>query len=215
MSQEIKLSIISGSHRQQSESVKIARAVEHQLSTLDGVSRDNVGVNLSVDLSVDLIDLANTKLPLWDVTFENIEQQQIELLADQLEDSDGFVFVVPEWHGMVPAAVKNFFLHYSGGQLAHKPALIIAVSAGEGGAYPIVELRSSSYKNSRICYLPEHLIIRRVQSVFNTDSENHPESQSYLERRMTHCLNLLVSYSLALRGVRQELPAETEFSNGM
>ena len=59
MSQEIKLSIISGSHRQQSESVKIARAVEHQLSTLDGVSRDNVGVNLSVDLSVDLIDLAN------------------------------------------------------------------------------------------------------------------------------------------------------------
>ena len=203
MSQKINLSIISGSHRQQSESLKIATVVKHQISNLDGLNRAN------------LIDLAETKLPLWDVRFENSEQQKIELVADQLEDSDGFIFVVPEWHGMVPAAVKNFFLHYSGGQLAHKPALIIAVSAGEGGAYPIVELRSSSYKNSRICYLPEHLIIRRVQSVFNTDSENNPESQSYLERRMDHCLNLLVSYTTALKVVRQELPVETEFSNGM
>jgi hypothetical protein len=40
--------------------------------------------------------------------------------------------------------------------------LIIAVSGGAGGgAYPVAELRMSSYKNSRICYLPEHLIVRQ------------------------------------------------------
>ncbi len=41
--------------------------------------------------------------------------------------------IAPEWHGMVPAALKNFFLLWAAtGELSHKPALPCAVSAAEG-----------------------------------------------------------------------------------
>ena len=67
---------------------------------------------------------------------------------------------------MVPAALKNFFLLWAAtGELSHKPALPCAVSAGEGGAYVISELRMSSYKNNRLCWLPEQLIARQVKSI--------------------------------------------------
>ncbi len=63
----------------------------------------------------------------------------------------------------VPAGLKNFFLMFSRFELGHKPAMIVAVSSGDGGAYPVAELRMSSYKNNRICYIPEQLNLRNVE----------------------------------------------------
>ena len=71
--------------------------------------------------------------------------------------------IAPEWHGQVPAGLKNFFLICGRAEVGHKPALITTVSSGDGGAYPVAELRMSSYKNNRICYIPEQLIIRNVE----------------------------------------------------
>ncbi len=36
-----------------------------------------------------------------------------EPYAKRLQAADGFVVVSPEWHGMVPAGLKNFFLYCS------------------------------------------------------------------------------------------------------
>ena len=161
------------------------------------------------------IDLAVHKLPLWDVEIPSGDEARVKELAGILDNSDAFVFVVPEWHGMVPAAMKNFFLFFSAGYLAHKPALIVSVSAGEGGSYPIAELRASSYKNSRICYLPEHLIVRKVEQVFNAEGKNDERSQAYLEERLNYCLEMLLCYSRGLAQVRKELPDASAFPNGM
>ena len=76
-------------------------------------------------------------------------------ISNKLASSDAFIVISPEWHGMAPAGLKNFFLMWGKGELAHKPALIITVSSGDGGSYPVAELRMSSYKNNRICFLPE------------------------------------------------------------
>src|SRR5690606_35647286 len=125
-------------------------------------------------------------------------------LRQELHSCDGFVIISPEWHGMVPAGLKNFLLMWTaGGELAHKPALIVTVSASVGGSYPVAELRMSGYKNNRLCFLPEHLIVRNVGSVFNANSEdNDPKSQQYLSERLLYCLQLLREYALALRQVR-------------
>ena len=40
---------------------------------------------------------------------------------------------------------KNFFLHCNKGELSHKPALLVSISSGNGGSYPISELRSSNF----------------------------------------------------------------------
>ena len=45
-------------------------------------------------------------------------------LKSQLDACDGFIVIAPEWHGMVPAALKNFFLLWAAtGELSHKPPL--------------------------------------------------------------------------------------------
>ena len=84
-------------------------------------------------------------------------------ISNELETSDGFIMIVPEYGGMATPNSKNMFLLFNGGELFHKPGLIVSISSGKGGSYPISELRSSSYKNSHIMWIPENIIIRNVE----------------------------------------------------
>ncbi|MDO8862805.1 NAD(P)H-dependent oxidoreductase [Haliea sp. E1-2-M8] len=206
----MKIGIISGSHRPDSQSSKVGRHIEQTLT------------QQALCESCWFYDLGGNPLPLWDEGVWDQDnqhwQQQLEPLRQELHSCDGFVMISPEWHGMVPAGLKNFLLMWAaGGELAHKPALIVSVSASLGGAYPVAELRMSGYKNSRLCFLPEHLIVRNVGSVFNADSkDNDPKSQQYLSDRLLYCLQLLREYALALRQVRQSGKASLEvYSTGM
>lgn len=205
----MKIGIICGSHRQPSQSEKVARWIERALLA-EGHCEETW-----------LYTLANNPLPLWDEgIWEGDEswKQRMEPIAQELKSCDGFVVVSPEWHGMAPAGLKNFFLVFTGGgEVAHKPALIVTVSAADGGSYPVAELRMSSYKNNRICYLPEHLIIRFVETVFNEKPEDNKESaQEYFEARLSYCMRLLKEYALAFRGIRASGAASLEnYPSGM
>ena len=204
----MKISIICGSHRPNSESGKISTYIKKQL--IDGGYCDQVY----------LFSLANNPLPLWQETIWEGDPEWAELLtpiAEELATSDAFVIVAPEWHGMAPAGLKNFFLMWGNGELAHKPALIVSVSSADGGSYPVAELRMSSYKNNRICYLPEHLIIRNVETVFNDDpARNDDAAQPYFEQRLDYCLTMLKEYGLAFRQIRASGAADlSEFKSGM
>jgi NAD(P)H-dependent FMN reductase len=206
----MKIGVICGSHREQSQSEKIGRYAATQLK--DKGLADEVFV----------YSLAGNPLPFWDEGLWQGEarwEEAIGILRAELDSCDGFVVVTPEWHGMVPAGLKNFFLLWPGSHvLAHKPALIIAVSGGAGGgAYPVAELRMSSYKNTRLCYLPEHLIVRNAGSVFNDDAtENDPKSHDYLHGRLLYGLDMLREYALALAQVRATGKTSLEtYTNGM
>jgi NAD(P)H-dependent FMN reductase len=205
----MKLGIISGSHRQNSQSEKIARHIERAL-VAEGHCEETW-----------LFSLAGNPLPLWDEGIWEGDpewQKRMQPVSEQLASCDGFVVVSPEWHGMVPSGLKNFFLIWTGGgELAHKPALIVTVSVADGGSFPVAELRASSYKNNRICYLPEHLIIRYVDTVFNDDpAENKESAQRYFEARLSYCLALLREYAAAFRGIRDSGAASLEnYPSGM
>ncbi|VAW68138.1 NADPH-dependent FMN reductase, partial [hydrothermal vent metagenome] len=130
---------------------------------------------------------------------------------------DGFVVIAPEWHGQVPAGLKNFFLIFGKNELGHKPAKIVTISSADGGAYPVAELRMSSYKNSRLCYIPEQIIIRNVEKVLNEKSEdNDVAADDYFRERIQWSLNILKEYVFALNQVRESGVTETDkFGNGM
>jgi len=122
---------------------------------------------------------------------------------------DSFVIVSPEWDGMVPAALKNFFHMFTEGEVAHKPALLVGVSASVNGAYPISELRMSSYKNTRICYVPEQIIIRYVEQVLNVaEPARVSAEEAVLRRRIDYALKLLGHYADALERVRDAFDFE-------
>lgn len=203
----MKISIISGSHRSPSQSMKVAKVIESIL--LSGICQ-----------KVDIISLANNPIPLWDSGVWDGEQKWQKLLTpyrEQLASSDGFVVISPEWHGQVPAGLKNFFLLFSKNELGHKPALIVTVSSGDGGSYPVAELRMSSYKNNRLCYIPEQVIIRHVEQVLNDSaSDNNRESDSFYRERLVWSLEILAEYATALNQVRASGVTQTnKFNNGM
>jgi len=205
----MKIGIISGSHRPASQSGKVARYIDKALQ------------QQRLCDETWLYDLAGNPLPLWDEGIWEGNEQWREILtplSDELKSCDAFVIVAPEWHGMAPAGLKNFFLMWTaGGEIAHKPALIVTVSVADGGSFPVAELRMSSYKNSRICYLPEHLIIRYVDTVFNDDpAQNKPSAQEYFEDRLTYCLEILREYALAFRQIRASGKASVQkYTSGM
>jgi NAD(P)H-dependent FMN reductase len=204
----MKIMLISGSHRHHSQSEKVARYVAQSL--LDNGQATET----------EVFSLAGNPLPLWDEGIWNGDagwKALLNPLSEKLAASDGFVIVSPEWHGQVPAGLKNFFLLWGAGELAHKPALIIGVSSVDGGAYPVAELRMSSYKNNRICYLPEHLIVRNVESVLNEDSsKNNPDTDRYFRERIVYAGGILGAYAAALKSVRDSGVTQTDvFRNGM
>lgn len=204
----MKIMIISGSHRENSQSDKVARYIAQSLL-------DNKQAT-----TTEVFSLAGNPLPLWDEGIWSGEakwQALLNPLSEKLATSDGFVIIAPEWHGQVPAGLKNFFLLWGAGELAHKPALIVAVSSSDGGAYPVAELRMSSYKNNRICYIPEQLIVRNVESVLNADpTQNKPEADSYFRERIVYAGGILCAYATALKSVRESGVTETDvFRFGM
>ena len=205
----MKIGIISGSHRQDSQSEKVAQWIRRALLE-EGHCEE-----------AWLYSLKDNPLPLWDEGIWNGDAEweaRLAPLREELQSCDGFVVVSPEWHGMAPAGLKNFFLVFTGGaELSHKPALIVTVSVADGGSYPVAELRMSSYKNNRICFLPEHLIIRYVDTVFNERPEdNKASAQTYFDARLSYCMALLKEYALAFRGIRASGAASLDtYTSGM
>jgi len=123
--------------------------------------------------------------------------------------------VAPEYGGMVPPALKNLFLLASNQEFAHKPALIVGISAGRSGTYPVAELRMSSYKNTRICYMPDHMILREVESLFQSD-EPANKFEADTRARLDYFLKVLREYSKALSIVRASGVIDTKtFPNGL
>lgn len=204
----MRITIVSGSHRNPSQSMKVARHIQTTLQ-----------MKQSAD-SIEIVSLADNPLPLWDQGVWEGEQKWQELLDplhSQLRASDGFVIVSPEWHGQVPSGLKNFFLLCSAREVGHKPALIVTVSAGDGGTYPVAELRMSSYKNNRICYIPEQIIVRKVEQVLNDDEQkNDARSDEYYRQRISWALDILKAYAAAMKPLRESGVTETKlFKNGM
>ncbi len=203
----MNIAIISGSHRDPSQSEKVARHIEQTLQQEYGVD-------------TWLYTLANNPLPLWDQSLWEDNPEWNERLApikEQLVSSDGFVIVSPEWHGQVPSGLKNFFLLFNRFELGHKPAMIVTVSSADGGAYPVAELRMSSYKNNRICYIPEHVIVRNVESVLNDRTEDNDQgADEYFRERISWSLGILKGYAEAMKPMREAVQIHHEkFGNGM
>lgn len=202
------LVIISGSHRKGSESGKVARFIEHEVQT-------NLTLNGKFQPSV--IDLAHEDLPFYEDRSTSTDSRFATVwdpCAEKLAAAHAFVIVSPEWNGMVPAKLKNLFL-LANKEFYHKPALIVAVSASLGGHYVVAELRMSSYKNSRICYLPDHLIIRTVG-----DFNQNPHDAKFAEvrERLDTYLDTLFLYTQGLKTVPQAvLSSETtkKYPHGM
>ncbi len=201
----MKIAIICGSHRKDSESLKVSSYLANLVNEEKNESY--------------ILNLGIAGIPLWEESIWSGNEEWKKIwnpYSTEISSSDAIIIVSPEYGGMAAPALKNFFLLCSKQELAHKPGLIVTVSAARGGAYPVSELRASSYKNTQICYIPEHIIVRNAKQVLNANPENPLEEDIYLRKRIPYALKLLYSYAEALGQVRNSgIPDYKAFGNGM
>ena len=199
----MKISIISASHRINSQSKKISSLIQDNVRKLDP------------KLDTKILDLADAGLPLWSPEKKDgkgIWGENWNSISSNLDESDGFILVVPEYGGMATPAAKNIFLLCGNGEFAHKPGLIVSISSGTGGAYPISELRSSSYKNTHLMWIPENIIVRNVEEFKpGSHGKNIPE---WLDNRIDYVLKLFLTYASSMKPIR-EIVNRKDFGNGM
>jgi len=202
----MKYTIISGSHREESQSERISKWIQKE-------------AELKGD-SASTISLAGNPFPLWSEdawkSDSDLTAQMKEPLA-KISESDALIIVSPEWGGMVPAGLKNFLLFLSQRTAGHKPVLLVSVSASRGGSYPIAELRISGYKNNKMCFIPDHLIVRNCKDAlpYNSDQAEF-SSEDYISRRALYSLSVLDKYARAMQDLKNDKSLVVdEFKYGM
>lgn len=190
----MNIAIISGSHRPEAQSLKVAKWLSEAL--------DQKSVNS------EIISLSGNDIPLWDESAWNEASElsgQMKPYLDKITNADALIVIAPEWGGMVPGGLKNFLLYVSSDHAAHKPTMLVGVSASRGGTYPIAELRMSGFKNNRMVYIPDHLIVQSVQDVMNDhDMGTENKNDGYIKKRAHYSLDVLMAYAKALKTMREE-----------
>ena len=202
----MQIAIIVGSHRKDSQSSRVGAYITRDMA------------RIAPEVTVDTIDLAGNPLPLWD---ESIWQGGSPLATawkpyrDRLRQADGFVIISPEWAGMVPPGLKNFLLFAGPKEVGHKPAVIVTVSAARGGSYPVNELRTSGYKNNRLLYIPEHVLVQDVADVLVGETPAS-DRDAWLRRRIEFAERILLEYVRAAAAIRSSgLTDHADFPYGM
>ncbi len=181
--------VISGSMRVESQSLKVAEYLKIRLE--------------SFSAETDLVDLNVHRLPLYDDSESGTWQENWNPIEKQLEHADGFVLVSPEWDGMFSVGLHNMFNYVASGStkntMAHKPVLLVGVSSGMGGVYPIAQLRMTGPKNTHYVVTPENLRFAHVKDVL-VDGRIVIEG---LRNRTDYALQVLIEYAVALGPIRR------------
>ena len=197
----MNITIVSGSQRANSQSLNVANYLQTLATTHFNQST--------------ILDLHQLELPFWN---EGVWQGSDEWdhwapIAETLKQSDAFIFITPEWHGMATPALKNFLMLVTDEEIAHKPALLVSVSASVNGVYPISELRMTGNKNNHVCFIPDHLIFRHCEETLTQAGDCSDESMS---ARSEYTLTLLAAYASALQPVHRDMvTAGKSFRYGM
>ena len=188
----MKFFILSGSHRAEAQSLKVAKYVQAVLT------REHSGA------AAHLYSLGGNPLPLWDEATGGAPDALWDPISAELKAADALVIVTPEWSGMATPGVKNFLLNCTASEIGHKPGLIVTVSASRGGSYPVAELRMSGTKNNRLVWIPEHVIIQHAeQNLTAPDGTADLSKEDATQRkRLRYALRLLEEYGKALQQVR-------------
>ncbi len=192
--------VISASMRGESQSLKVANWLSDHTKLL--------GLKSSV------LDLHAVKLPLFD-DGETITENLSHVL-DKLKSAEGYVFVSPEWNGMMSHGLINMLHYVESKEMAYKPVMLVGVSSGRGGTHPIDQMKIIGQKNRHYIISPENLIVSGVEDAFNSLELVIGESDYKLKERADYSLKVLAELAKALSQVRQSGILDFErFANGV
>jgi NAD(P)H-dependent FMN reductase len=156
---------------------------------------------LRKDLSVELVDLKDWNLPMFDLPKPPIlggyEDPLQKRWADKIAEGDGYLFVSPEYNHGYTSALKNA-LDYIFGEWGRKPASSISYG-GALGARGIEQLRLVLIE-LRMVPLADALYISDIMSKVK---DGRFEGDARDAKQLTKILDELVWWGNALKSSRQ------------
>jgi len=151
---------------------------------------------------VELIDLADFKLPLLDEPAHPAMQQytheHTKAWAKAIGDADSYIFVTPEYDYFPPAslvnAVQSLFVEWN-----YKPAGVVSYGGVSGG------LRSSQVLRSLLSCVNMHAIYHVVPIPFvsQTISNGHIVANEQMTSGLGTMLSELLKWTIALKPIRE------------
>ncbi|HMT18960.1 MAG TPA: NAD(P)H-dependent oxidoreductase [Candidatus Saccharibacteria bacterium] len=195
----MKIAIICASMRAESQSLKVSKWLKE---------------NAPTDIEIEIIDLHKINLPLFDDSDEM--RHVFKPVSHILQKSEGFIFVSPEWNGMVSHGLINMLHFCQDRELAYKPVMLVGVSSGRGGTHPLDQMKLIGQKNRHYIISPENLIISGVKDVMNDNDMKDASLDSGLKRRAVYGVNILGELARALTPVRLSTSIDFDhFGNGV
>ena len=141
--------IISGTNRTGSNSLKVAKEYQRILKEKNAATK--------------LLSLEGVNLMARDATFQKIEE---EILIP----ADKYIFIVPEYNGSFPGALKMLFDNVKPYNMWwHKKALLTGISTGRGGNTRGMDHLASILNFLKITVHPNQLPISLVDKLMDAE----------------------------------------------
>lgn len=152
------------------------------------------------DLTVDVIDLAETDLPQ---RLTDDRPPQVKALSPRLADADAFVIVTPEYNLSFPAPLKTA-LDWFYEEWHAKPVTFVAYGRESGGAHAIAQLRQV-FTELHAAPIRDAVTLPRYWELFAADG-SWPKAAASCNAALTATLDQLVWWAEALRTARTDHP---------
>ncbi len=152
------ITIISGTNRPDSSTLKVARAVE-------SIYRNN-------EVKTQLLDLQELPSEIYDPSSYSNKPEGFDIFTKAVLDSEGLVVVTPEYNGGPPGALKYFIdmLPFPE-SFEHRPVAFIGLAAGMWGALrPVEQLQQIfGYRNAHI--FPDRVFLPGIMSMLSDEAK--------------------------------------------
>ena len=154
----MNVAIVSGSIREGRQSYKAAVFLKKKLE--------------GKEVTVDLIDLNDTPLPMFGADSEQAAnlQDNVKLIGKRLNKADALILVSPEYHGSFSGVLKNA-LDYFWSEFQKKPIAVATASAGRMGGINASAQLQHVILSLGAYPLPLKFLVSDVQNSFD-DSYN-------------------------------------------
>lgn len=149
--------IIASTNRPQSRSLKLSQIVQNTFRDLGE--------------EVEIIDLA--QVPLQELLEQPYNPKELspsmQGLIQKLNQSEGLYFVVPEYNGSLPGALKLFIDHWTYPEtFEHRPVAFMGIGGMFGGLRPVEHLQQIMGYRNAFCY-PDRIFIQNVWTQLDGD----------------------------------------------
>ncbi|RCG23960.1 NADPH-dependent oxidoreductase [Sphaerisporangium album] len=158
------------------------------------------------DLDVDLIDLAETRLPETLTDQDEAIPPQVRALAPRLAAADAFVIVTPEYNQSFPAPLKTAIDWYYEEWKA-KPVTFVSYGRESGGLHAVAQLRQV-FTELHAVPIRNTISLPCYWELFAADG-SWPRPGADCNSAIKTTLDQLAWWAHALRAARAERPYTT------